>query len=145
VPRISASIHTERPTGNFLTKHVNQYKNEGQQKQKIVSETLYEKICKLGKCFKYGDKFVPEHQCDAKGLHMIEGNEDECEEFMDAEVGNTTGNIEKNSKIEEYSLSLNVLADNYAHHNTIKIIGSYQKKELIVLIDSGSTHNFVDE
>jgi hypothetical protein len=59
VPRITASIHTGRPTGNFLTKHVNQYKNEAQQKHKIVSETLYEKICKLGKCFKCGDKFVP--------------------------------------------------------------------------------------
>ena len=76
---------------------------------------------------------------------MIEGNEDECKEFMDAEVGNTTGNIAKNSKIEEYSLSFNVLAENYAHHNTIKIIKSYQRKELIVLVDSGSTHNFIDE
>ena len=61
MPRISANIHTRRPMGNLLANYVNQYKNEGQQKHKIVSETLYEKICKLGKCFKCGDKFVPKH------------------------------------------------------------------------------------
>lgn len=29
-------------------------------------------------------KFIPGHQCTAKELHMTEGSEDECEEYMDA-------------------------------------------------------------
>jgi hypothetical protein len=57
-----------------------------------------------------------------KGLHMIEGREEK--EFMDAATGNNSTEMAPDSKIEEYGLSLNALADNYAH-NTIQIRGSY--------------------
>jgi len=95
----------------------------------------------LGQCFKCGDKFMPGHKCIVKGLHMIEGREEE--EFMDATTGNNSTEMAPDSKIEEYGLSLNALADNYAH-NTIQIRGSYQDRDLIILIDSGSTHSFMD-
>ena len=84
---------------------------------------------------------MPGHKCIAKGLHMMEGQEEE--EFMDATSGNNSTDIAPDSKIEEYGLSLNALADNYAH-NTIRIRGSYQSRDLIILIDSGSTHSFLD-
>ena len=67
---------------------------------------------------------------------MIEGQEDE--EFMDTATRNNSTEMAPDSKIEEYGLSFNVLADNYAH-NTIRIKGSYQGRDLIILIDSGST------
>jgi len=41
------------------------------------------------------------------------------------------------------SYFFNVLADNYAH-NTIRIKVCYQEKNLVVLINIGSTHNFID-
>jgi hypothetical protein len=41
-------------------------------------------------------------------------------------------------------LSLNALVDVYAH-NTIRIKGSNQRKELVILIDSISTHSFINE
>ena len=75
---------------------------------------------------------------------MIEGNEDESEEFMNVKVGNTNGNMSENNKIEEYGLSLNALDDNYAH-NIIKIKEIYQEKELTILISNGRTYNFIDE
>jgi hypothetical protein len=106
-----------------------------------VSETMYEQRRRLGQCFKCGDKFMPGHKCIAKGLNMIEGQEEE--EFMDAATGNNSAELAPDSKIEEYGLSLNALADNYAH-NTIRIRGSYQGRDLIILIDSGSTHSFID-
>ena len=84
---------------------------------------------------------MPGHKCIVKGLHMIEGREEE--EFMDAAIGNNSTEMAPDSKIEEYGLSLNALADNYAH-NTIRIKGSYQGRDLIILIDSGSTHSFID-
>ena len=73
---------------------------------------------------------------------MIEGNEEE--EFLDVATENIIEEMTPNKKIGEYGLSLNVQADNYAH-NTIRIRSSYQGKELVILIDNGSTHNFIDE
>jgi len=46
--------------------------------------------------------------------------------------------------IKEYGLSLNALVESYAH-NTIRIRESYLGKKLVILIVSGSTHNFIDE
>jgi hypothetical protein len=106
-----------------------------------VSETMYKQRCGLGQCFKCGDKLMPGHECMVKGLHMIEGREEE--EFMDAATRNNSTEMAPDSKIEEYGLSLNALADNYAH-NTKQIRGSYQGRDLIILIDSGSTHSFMD-
>jgi len=84
---------------------------------------------------------MPGYKCIVKRLHMIEGQEEE--EFMDAAIGNNSKEMAPDSKIEEYGLSLNALVDNYAH-NTIQIRGSYQGRDLIILINSGSTHSFID-
>lgn len=46
--------------------------------------------------------------------------------------------------IEEYGLSLNALAKSYAY-NIIRIKGSYLGRKLVILIDSGSTHNFINK
>jgi len=75
---------------------------------------------------------------------MIEGVDEESEEFMDVKIENTNGNIIKDKKVEKYGLLLNALVDIYAH-NTIRIKESYQGKEFVILIDSGSTHNFINE
>jgi len=103
---------------------------------------MYEQRCRLGQCFKYGDKFMLGYKYSVKGLHMIAGNEED--DFLDVEAKNIIEERMTNKKIKEYSLSLNTLADNYAH-NTIRIRGSYHGKELVILIDNGSTHNFIDE
>jgi hypothetical protein len=73
---------------------------------------------------------------------MIDGNKEE--DFLDVEAENIIEKLMKNKKIKEYSLSLNALTNNYAH-NTIRIRGNYHGRELVILIDSGSTHNFIDE
>lgn len=85
---------------------------------------------------------MPEYKCCVKGLHMIDGNEEE--DFLDVEAKNIIEDLMTNKKIKEYSLSLNALADNYIYY-TIRIRGSYHGRELVILIDIGSTHNFIDE
>ena len=62
------------------------------------------------------------HKCIIKGLHMIEGHEEE--KFLDVATENIIEELTPDNKIEEYGLSLNALVDNYAH-NTIRIGGSY--------------------
>lgn len=48
-----------------------------------------------------------------------------------------------NMEIRGYGFSLNALARSYAH-NTIRTEGCCQGRNLIVLIDNGSTHNFIN-
>jgi len=47
-------------------------------------------------------------------------------------------NMGEESKIEEYGLSLNALVESYAH-NTKRIKGSCQGRDIVISIDSGST------
>ena len=71
---------------------------------------------------------------------MIEGRGDEKEEFLEAEEED----VMKDIRNEEYGMSLNAFADCYAY-STILIRGCCQGRDLIILIDSGSTHSFIDE
>jgi hypothetical protein len=48
---------------------------------------------------------MPGHKCIVKGLHMIEGHEEE--EFMDVATENNAEEVASDNKIKEYSLSLN--------------------------------------
>jgi hypothetical protein len=65
-----------------------------------------------------------------KGIKELEGAvQDECKEI---------------SPIDEFGLSLNALIENDTY-NTIRIKGNCRERDLIILINSGSTHNFIDE
>jgi len=44
------------------------------------SDSLFEQRKRMGQCFKCRDKYTPGHRCSPKGLHMIEGIEEEEEE-----------------------------------------------------------------
>ena len=67
----------------------------------------------------------------------------EKEEFLEAEEEDGV-DVMKDIRNEEYGMSLNAFADCYAY-NTIQIRGCCQGRDLIILIDSGSTHSFIDE
>jgi UDP-N-acetylmuramate-alanine ligase len=56
---------------------------------------------------------------------------------------NNVKNVEEDH-IEEYDFSLNALEESYAHH-TIRIKKSYYGRDLVILIDNESMHNFIDE
>jgi hypothetical protein len=52
--------------------------------------------------------------------------------------------IIEGEKVNEYGMSLNILVESYAN-NTIRILGCSMGRSLIILIDSESTHYFIDE
>ena len=85
-PRISSSFNNERSAGITPYKPFNQHGVDEQSSPKQSTNTLYEQRRKLGLCFKYDDKFVPGHKCSVKGIHLIEGREDEKEKFLETEV-----------------------------------------------------------
>ncbi|XP_073268339.1 uncharacterized protein [Populus alba] len=107
-------------------------------------DSLFEQRKRLGQCFKCGDKYTSGHRCNTKGLHMIEGVEEEddkeVKEFNDTLQEECT----ERRPIDEFGLSLNALAKNDTY-NTIRIKGNCQGRDLIFLIDNGSTHSFIDE
>lgn len=74
---------------------------------------------------------------------MIEGRGVEKEEFLEAEEEDGV-DVMKDIRNEEYGMSLNAFADCYAY-NTIQIRGCCQGRDLIILIDSRSTHSYIDE
>ncbi|XP_059292482.1 uncharacterized protein LOC132045931 [Lycium ferocissimum] len=98
-----------------------------------------------GLCYKCHEKYFPGHQCKPKTLHAMEGvegePEPEVEEFVD--VPET---LEEPVE-EQAEISINVilgLSNTSSPHKTIKIMGFVKKIPIIVLIDTGSTHSFVD-
>jgi len=55
-----------------------------------------------------------------------------------------SGLLNEGEKIKEYSMPLNALAESYVN-NTIRTLGCYQGKNLIILIYSERTNSFIDE
>jgi hypothetical protein len=135
--RSNPPFHSGRIPGNVPSKYFGPSRTEG---VKPLSDSLYEQRKKLGQCFKCGDKYMPGHRCNSKGLHMIEG----VEGGEDEEIGEFEDNMQWTDQIDEYGLSLNALADNDTY-NTIRIKGNCQGQNLIILIDSGSTYSFINE
>jgi hypothetical protein len=94
-----------------------------------------------GLCFKCKKPFHPMHQCPDKDLKVLvmDDVENEGEEArilaveLDEEDGEGRG--------EMSVLDLHHIALEYQH--TMKFQGSIQGVEVLILVDSGATHNFV--
>ena len=103
---------------------------------------------KQGLCYYCDDKYSPGHKCKEPKFFQIDvtdnnsseeapplgGPEDEVEEIQkDNELPATP---------KEPVISLHALAGIYAPQ-TLKIRGFIKNRRVVVLIDSGSTHNFI--
>jgi hypothetical protein len=74
------------------------------------------------------EKFMPDHRCAAKGVYLIE---------MDDEV-------EVDTAVDELGISLHTLTG-IDVTNTMKLHISINGKLLVALVDTGSTHTFIKE
>lgn len=87
-----------------------------------------------GLCFWCNEKYEPGYNCSKKHIYLMEIEEDaegiECSE--EDEVMET-----------EAQLSIHALIGS-AHFQTMRVVGQVGKKPLHILIDSSSTHNFLD-
>ena len=88
-------------------------------------------------CFRCGEKYHAGHQCKRQIL-LLEGEEetgqelteeDDCEEKVK----------ENNGEISIYALK------GVANNKIIRVEGQIKGKCLMILIDNGSTYNFLDE
>ncbi|XP_052725999.1 uncharacterized protein LOC128194435 [Vigna angularis] len=87
-----------------------------------------------GRCFRCGGPFSPGHRCPERGLKMLIVVEEE-EEVEGEEVSET--NL---ATMELSALS----AGGLTTPKTMKLRGHIGQREVVILIDSGASHNFID-
>jgi hypothetical protein len=91
-----------------------------------------------GLCFNCDDKFSPGHRC--KKLFLIEG-------VYEEEAGHSSpageGEVEEEEEFEIPEISLQAISG-VPTPKTMRISGTIQGARVILLADSGSTHNFLN-
>ncbi|XP_022008416.1 uncharacterized protein LOC110907795 [Helianthus annuus] len=104
---------------------------------RLTSKELEQKRAK-GECFWCTEKFVPGHVCakPRKQLYIIEADE---EEEKSIEEGESDKEDETNHQISIHALT------GIPSYSTMRVNGSMGTRQLHILIDSGSTHNFLKE
>lgn len=90
-----------------------------------------------GLCFGCHEKYFRGHVCKKKQLFMIDIGEAE-EEFVEAQQ-----ELTPDDKSEQFHISVHTLSG-IQSYRTMRIKGIVKKTEINILVDSGSTHNFLD-
>ena len=90
-----------------------------------------------GLCFRCGDKYTPGHQC-RRQLLLLEG-EEEAGEVEEEEVSQKEEGGEEKMEISLHALRGVVTS------KIIKVEGRVSDSSLMILIDSVSTHSFLDK
>ena len=80
------------------------------------------------------EKYEPRHKCKRRQIYLLEGEEE----------GETIGDNNKLEEEEEEPLVLVHAIAGATPHQTMQIRGNIKKNDIIILIDSENTHNFLD-
>ncbi|XP_075101843.1 uncharacterized protein LOC142177270 [Nicotiana tabacum] len=115
-----------------------------------LSPEVYEHKKNNRLCYICGEKYAPDHQCKRRQLNCLKGEveaEAQLDEFEITEVPIPPdliieGGVEQ--EIQE-AIYMNALSGNNQGENTILIGETVKKRHITVIIDSGSTHSFIDE
>jgi len=108
---------------------------------RLTPQQLEEKRAK-GLCYSCDSKYIKGHKCAEKKLFYIDCEEEEGKEQEMSKEEDILQAKTLDKKVMNPTISCNALAG-ITTPQTIKIEGHIKKKKVIVLIDSGSTHNFI--
>jgi hypothetical protein len=103
--------------------------------------------CQLkGLCYNCDEKYFPGHKCKEQNIFMAI-SEDVSKEDVEAPLVSMSPEpidiTPPSDPLEvEPVISLNALTGFYAPQ-TLKLIGYIKHRKVIILVDSGSTHNFI--
>ncbi|XP_057452951.1 uncharacterized protein LOC130744819 [Lotus japonicus] len=129
-------------------------KNPGEQKRigprdRGFSHLTYPQLLERrqkGQCFKCGGPYHPLHQCPDKQLRVLiveEGDEDSEEgKVLAMEVEDPEDEIQGEMSMISFYHIANKPQE---QPRTMKLQGTIQGVPVLVLIDSGATHNFIDQ
>ncbi|XP_020104448.1 uncharacterized protein LOC109721311 [Ananas comosus] len=105
---------------------------------------LWEQRKAAGLCFKCGDKYSFGHQCKQQTVNTMNAIGEVAEVYDEECLKEVTEMDEQDvEEKEELGMSVHALsAENL--EETIKIQGEAKGKDLVILVDTGSTHSFID-
>ncbi|XP_021974525.1 uncharacterized protein LOC110869591 [Helianthus annuus] len=106
--------------------------------RKISTKETEEKRAR-GECFWCPEKYTSTHNCKYKQLYVLQIENDELEES-----DSNSSVIEVQEMEGSLQISLNAILG-IPSYNTMRIVGTIGTKQLQILVDSGSTHNFLNE
>jgi hypothetical protein len=113
--------------------------------QKLTRDEMDEHQLK-GLCYNYDDKYFSGHKCKEQNIFMAiseDISEEDVETPLVLESTETTDiNPPSNPPEVELVISLNALIG-FSTPQTLKLIGYIKHQKVIILVDSGSTHNFI--
>ncbi|KAG8379055.1 hypothetical protein BUALT_Bualt07G0048500 [Buddleja alternifolia] len=92
-------------------------------------------------CYNCDEVFVPGHRCKQRQVYMIMTQEKEEAYSLDIEDIDTSIDSPHS---EDMTISINAISGN-TNINTLRIKGLVKNSSIHILIDSGSTHCFLDE
>jgi hypothetical protein len=126
---------TSIPTGNRAVVPV----------QKITSAQMFDRR-KKGLCYSCDSKWHQGHVCPSPKLFLIEGIEEEAVPTADQPTADQLPEPDPGDFfLEEFpEISLNAITGTPTP-KTMRIVGFIKNQQVVILIDSGSTHNFLDE
>ena len=113
----------------------------GRYVRKEITKEMEEKKTK-GLCFKCNKRYTKGHVCKTKQLYVMEGGEDGEEDDQLPVLDEDKREDEDQLSGEELQISLNALTGTLSYR-TLRGRGNVKKHLIIILIDSGSTHNFL--
>jgi hypothetical protein len=140
------SSQNQKPTFIPRTKPINPTTPSAPLKiQKLTRDEMVERQLK-GLCYNCDDKYFPGHKCKEQNIFMAisEGiSEEDVETPLVSESPETTDITPPSDppKVEP-TISLNALTG-FSAPQTLKLIDYIKHRKVIILVDSGSTHNFI--
>ena len=94
-----------------------------------------------GLCYKCGQKWSPRHKCATSvPLHVVE----ELWQMLHVEEQDPLDDSKEDSGDDLMALSIHAVQGTNSS-KTVRMVGNICGKEVIILIDSRSTHNFISE
>ncbi|GJS22453.1 immune-associated nucleotide-binding protein 9 [Tanacetum coccineum] len=124
---------------NWRTKQLSNTSTTPFRKQ-LTQKELEEKRAKI-QCFYCNQKYTPGHKCSGQ-VYSLEVLGDTSTELLDEQL---TDEVLETKEIIEYTPHISLSAINGTNtYQTMRVCGHVGKHKLHILIDCGSTHNFLD-